>query len=143
MRGGRERRRRFPTEIFPAQGVSWKRLDQAIAGTRAAVNKQIPSYLKLVTDTISETPAVSQREAAALESLCHAFEQATQWRLELADGGCVMLDCAKSAVTIDPELRRRVEELLGPGSFRVTGAPPKASTPQNGANGRRRQMARS
>ena len=42
-------------------------------------------------------------------------------RLELAEGGSVTLDCAKSAVAIDPELRRRVEELLGPGSFRVTG----------------------
>ena len=34
-------------------------------------------------------------------------------RLELADGGSVTLDCAKSGVTIDPELRRRVEELWG------------------------------
>ena len=40
-------------------------------------------------------------------------------RLDLADGGSVTLDCAKSAVAIDPELRRRVEELLGPGSFRI------------------------
>ena len=50
-------------------------------------------------------------------------------RLDLADGGNVTLDCAKSAVTIDPELRRRVEELLGPGSFRVTGSAPKPSPP--------------
>ena len=42
-------------------------------------------------------------------------------RLELADGGVVTLDCAKSGVTIDPELRRRVEELLGPGSFSTYG----------------------
>jgi DNA polymerase-3 subunit alpha len=64
-------------------------------------------------------------------------------RLELADGGNVILDCGKSAVTLDPELRRRVEELLGPGSFRVIGAAPKAAPPpQNGGNNRRRQMAR-
>jgi DNA polymerase-3 subunit alpha len=63
-------------------------------------------------------------------------------RLDLADGGNVTLDCARSAVAIDPELRRRVEDLLGPGSFRVTGAPPKASPQQNGANNRRRQMSR-
>jgi DNA polymerase-3 subunit alpha len=66
-------------------------------------------------------------------------------RLELTEGGAVTLDCAKSAVAIDPELRRRVEDLLGPGSFKVTGAAPKSSPPppqRNGQNGRR-QMARS
>ncbi|MFO0789576.1 MAG: DNA polymerase III subunit alpha [Pirellulales bacterium] len=65
-------------------------------------------------------------------------------RLDLAVGGSVTLDCAKSAVAIDPELRRRVEDLLGPGSFRVIGAAPKSSPPprQNGHNGRR-AMARS
>ena len=64
-------------------------------------------------------------------------------RLELADGGSVMLDCAKSGVTIDPELRRRVEELLGPGNFRLMGGAPKPTPPQQGANNRRRAMARS
>jgi DNA polymerase-3 subunit alpha len=62
-------------------------------------------------------------------------------RLELADGGCVVLDCPKSGVTIDSELRRRVEELLGPGNFRLmAGArtPPPAAT-----NGRRRALVRS
>jgi DNA polymerase-3 subunit alpha len=63
-------------------------------------------------------------------------------RLELNDGSIVMLDCDKSRVTIDPELRRRVEDLLGPGSFRITAAPPKPTQQQNGANNRRRQMAR-
>ena len=63
-------------------------------------------------------------------------------RLDLTDGGCVMLDCAKSSVEINPELRRRVEELLGPGSFRVMASAPKPSAPQNGANNRRRQMSR-
>jgi DNA polymerase-3 subunit alpha len=63
-------------------------------------------------------------------------------RLELSDGGCVVLDCTKSGVTIDPELRRRVDELLGPGNFRLVGAAPRA-TPPNGANNRRRAMARS
>jgi len=63
-------------------------------------------------------------------------------RLDLADGGNVMLDCsAKNAVAIDPELRRRIEELLGPGSFRIMGGAPK-TTPQPGANNRRRAMAR-
>jgi DNA polymerase-3 subunit alpha len=64
-------------------------------------------------------------------------------RLDLVDGGNVMLDCAKSAVAIDPELRRRVEELLGPSSFRIMGGAPKPTPPQQGANNRRRQLARS
>ena len=65
-------------------------------------------------------------------------------RLDLAAGGNVTLDCSKSAVALDPELRRRVEELLGPGSFKIIGSAPKPSAPppRNGQNGRR-QMARS
>jgi DNA polymerase-3 subunit alpha len=63
-------------------------------------------------------------------------------RLELADGGYVLLD-AKNGVAIDPELRRRVDELLGSGNFRLQGgAPRSASTASNGANGRRRTLAR-
>jgi DNA polymerase-3 subunit alpha len=65
-------------------------------------------------------------------------------RLDLADGGAVTLDCVKSAVTIDPELKRRVEELLGPGTFRITGSAPKASPPpRHGARSGRPAMARS
>jgi DNA polymerase-3 subunit alpha len=66
-------------------------------------------------------------------------------RLELATGGSVMLDCgAKSSVAIDPELRRRVEELLGPGSFKIMGGAPKPTPPQQrGPQNGRRQMARS
>ncbi len=64
-------------------------------------------------------------------------------RLELADGGVVTLDCANSRVTIDPELRRRVEELLGPGSFRLTAATSRPAPQQQATNNRRRAMARS
>jgi hypothetical protein len=63
-------------------------------------------------------------------------------RLELADGGVVTLDCAKSSVTIDPELRRRIEELLGPGSFRLTAAASRLAPQQQAANNRRRAMVR-
>ena len=64
-------------------------------------------------------------------------------RLDLADGGNVVLDCGpKSAVSIDPELRRRVEELLGPNSFKIMGAAPKPTTPPPGGNNRRRAMVR-
>jgi hypothetical protein len=62
-------------------------------------------------------------------------------RLELADGGCVMLD-AKSGVTIDPELRRRVDDLLGTGNFRLQGVAAKSAPAPHNGNGRRRAMAR-
>jgi DNA polymerase-3 subunit alpha len=62
-------------------------------------------------------------------------------RLELADGGYVVLECAKSGVTIDAELRRRVDELLGPGNFRLVGAAPRSAT-ANGNPNRRRALAR-
>jgi DNA polymerase III subunit alpha len=67
--------------------------------------------------------------------------KALRLRLEMADGGCVMLD-AKNGVAIDPELRRRVEDLLGPGNFRLQGAAPKPTGPPQNGNGRRRAMAR-
>jgi DNA polymerase-3 subunit alpha len=64
-------------------------------------------------------------------------------RLELAGGGSVTLDCAASSVTLDPELRRRVDELLGPGHFRLLGAAPRNTPPPHTSNGRRRALARS
>jgi DNA polymerase-3 subunit alpha len=62
-------------------------------------------------------------------------------RLDLADGGCVTIDCPKNSVTIDPELRRRVDELLGAGHFRLLAA---ARVPApHVTNGRRRALVRS
>ena len=54
-------------------------------------------------------------------------------RLDLADGSSVHLDCPRS-VEIDAELRRRVEDLLGPGNFNLVGEAPKpvSARPQNG-----------
>jgi DNA polymerase-3 subunit alpha len=54
-------------------------------------------------------------------------------RLDLTDGSSVQLDCPRS-VELDAELRRRVEELLGPGHFSLVGEAPKpvAARPQNG-----------
>jgi hypothetical protein len=50
------------------------------------VNKQIPSYLKLAADTINEPPAASTEDLLALDVVCQAFKQATEWRLEYAPG---------------------------------------------------------
>jgi GAF domain-containing protein len=51
------------------------------------VNKQIPTYLKLVTDTINQTPAAVTEDLAGLTGICRAFEQATGWRLEVDTAG--------------------------------------------------------
>ena len=50
------------------------------------MNKQIPSYLKLVTDTTSETRAAQSEDLAGIVAVCQAFEQATGWQLEYAAG---------------------------------------------------------
>jgi serine phosphatase RsbU (regulator of sigma subunit) len=52
------------------------------------VSKQIPSYLKLVTDTTAETPTVASEDLAAIAGVAAAFQQAAGWRLEV-DGGPV------------------------------------------------------
>jgi DNA polymerase-3 subunit alpha len=61
-------------------------------------------------------------------------------RLDLANGGSITIDCPKNSVAIDAELRRRVDELLGPGNFRLMGAS-RAPAPHV-TNGRRRTPVR-
>jgi DNA polymerase-3 subunit alpha len=64
--------------------------------------------------------------------------------LVLTDGGSITIDCANSGVTLDPELRRRVDDLLGPGNFKlIAGAPRPAASPPASTYARRREMARS
>jgi DNA polymerase-3 subunit alpha len=61
--------------------------------------------------------------------------------LTLADGGSVTLDCPNYNVAIDPELRRRIEDLLGPANFKfIPGGQRTAPPPPR--NGRRPAMAR-
>lgn len=56
----------------------------------------------------------------------------------LADGCKVTLKCDQVRVELNSELRRRVDELLGPGNIRLLSAPPKSSPPPPGRNGNRR-----
>ncbi|MEX2316176.1 MAG: DNA polymerase III subunit alpha [Pirellulales bacterium] len=64
--------------------------------------------------------------------------------LALSDGGSVSIDCPTCGVTLDPELRRRVDELLGAGNFKLIAGATRALAPAPAAtNGRRRTMARS
>jgi DNA polymerase-3 subunit alpha len=65
-------------------------------------------------------------------------------RLDLASGAQVWLDSNWQGLDLNPELRRRVEDLLGPGSVAIQAARP---TPKNGNGasgyvGRPRQPAR-
>ena len=63
-------------------------------------------------------------------------------RILVTGCGSVMLDCAKNGVTIDAELRRRVDELLGPGNFRLLGAAARPA-PLPVTSDRRRALERS
>jgi DNA polymerase-3 subunit alpha len=61
-------------------------------------------------------------------------------RLDLTDGGSVTLDCASSGVAFDPELRRRVDDLLGPGNFKLVGNGARSAATA-ATNGRRSASA--
>ncbi len=60
--------------------------------------------------------------------------------LSLADGGNVTIDCPNYSVAIDPELRRRIEDLLGPANFKFIPGGQRTAPPP--PNGRRPAMAR-
>ncbi len=64
-----------------------------------------------------------------------------QLALWLADGAKVYLKSERLRVDLNPELRTRVDDLLGPGNVKLLSAPPKPSGNGNG-NGRGRQYAR-
>ena len=50
------------------------------------MNKQIPNYLRLVTDTSLQPPASTNEDLAAVEHVCQAFSEATGWQLQYAAG---------------------------------------------------------
>ena len=51
--------------------------------------------------------------------------------LELAIGEQVMIGCPNTKLELNPELRTRIDDLLGPGNFKLISAPPKPSVPAN------------
>jgi DNA polymerase-3 subunit alpha len=65
---------------------------------------------------------------------------ALQLVLQLADGSKVHLKTNSVAVELNPELRTRLDDLLGPGNVKLLASPPKLQ-PSRPANGRR-QMVR-
>jgi GAF domain-containing protein len=93
-----------------------------------AVNKQIPSYLKLVTDTIAESPALASEDLAAIAQLGQAFERTTGWRLEVDDASEAT---AKTSLMWSAPVNPGVG--IAPGHIRLfstgdaTGCPPRLS----------------
>ncbi|MBX3413590.1 MAG: DNA polymerase III subunit alpha [Pirellulales bacterium] len=62
--------------------------------------------------------------------------------LTLNDGSRVRCQCDKMRVEVNAEMRRRVEELLGPGQLSLVAEPPKPAAPQRQKNGYERAGAR-
>ena len=55
----------------------------------------------------------------------------------LADGSKVSCDCSGLSVSINAEMRARVDDLLGPGNFRLITAAPNAGPRSGNGWGRR------
>ncbi|MEX0938161.1 MAG: DNA polymerase III subunit alpha [Pirellulales bacterium] len=70
-------------------------------------------------------------------------DKALKLVLMLNDGTRVEMNCEKHRVELNPEMRRRVEELLGAENFRLITAPRGGNGSRNGAGGhpRRRERA--
>ncbi|MEM6331094.1 MAG: DNA polymerase III subunit alpha [Planctomycetota bacterium] len=71
----------------------------------------------------------------------YAGDKPLKLHLQLAGGGHVLLESRRRVRLDDPEMRRRVEDLLGPGCYRLNSAPPQAVPPPKGAGRRQRQSA--
>ena len=63
-------------------------------------------------------------------------------RLDLASGGQVWLDSCWPGVQLHPELRQRVDGLLGPGNLRLQSTPPPSQPARQGQGGRGRGAGR-
>ncbi len=144
--------------LWPEQFAQFGQLVQpeAIVALRAAVdrrpgaeevnliiNEVIPlaelsaRYTNGVVITIRESELGSEKLETLREILRgYPGDKQLRLRLELADGGAVMIDCPKK-VELAAELRRRVDELLGAGNFKLVGAAPKMPAPNAGRAARR------
>ncbi len=70
-------------------------------------------------------------------------DQRVQLVLALSDTAHVTIACDKHPVQLSSELRRRVDELLGPGNVKLISEPPKATPGNgNGFNSRSRAAAK-
>lgn len=98
------------------------------------------------TSGISIRVREAEHGVAALEKLREILRgypgtKPVKMHLALADGGSLTFDCPKYSVTIDPELRRRIEELLGEANFKFIPTAQRSAPPPP-QNGRRPALAR-
>lgn len=136
--------------LWPEQFAQFGHLVEgdAIVGIRGAIDRRPGAEeVNLIVNELMPIEALSERftngvvislreadGAERLESLreiLRGYPGAKSLKLALAleDGGRVQLDCPKG-VELGTELKNRVEDLLGPGAFRLTGgAPPSKSPP--------------
>jgi DNA polymerase-3 subunit alpha len=110
------------------------------------VNELIPldqlagRYTRGIEIRVVENP----RSAEQLEQLYEILRGypgncGLQVLLSLADGNQVRLTAGKLRVTVDPQMRERIDNLLGPGQFRLITSRPSPSAP-SASNGRRMAM---
>ncbi len=109
------------------------------------VNELIPletlaeRFTKGVVIRIDETKHAQQGLDSLYEILrYYPGEKELQLALALADGSTVLLKSDGVRIALDAEMRRRVDELLGPGNFRLLTSPPRpAAAPTPAGRGRR------
>ncbi len=111
--------------------------------TNVIVNELIPldqlagRYTRGIEIRVEESP----KSAEQLEKLYEIVRGypgncSLQILLSLADGNQARLTAGKLRVNVDAQMRERIDDLLGPGHFRLLTSRPSASPPAN-ANGRR------
>jgi len=126
--------------------VARGRIDRRGDGVNLIVNELIPldelesRYTSGMIVSINEADDGS-RTLKQLYEIVRGYPGSREVRfmITLNDGSCVRLKSNKVRVDITPELRDRVDDLLGPGNLRLIMSPP---TPSGGKrNGKRRNGA--
>ena len=137
--------------LWPEQFAQFGELVQAdaIVGLRVAVDKrpgaeevnlivnEVFPIQELATRYTSGVTIVLDQQRHGVEGLQTLREitrgypgnKLMKLQLRLHDGGVATLECGQKLTLDNPELRRRIEELLGASSFHLQTAPPKATTP--------------
>ncbi len=132
-----------PDAIVVVRGAVDKRpgSDEANLIVNLIVNEIIPladlpgRYTRGVMIRLSEAEDGPQKLQLLYEILRgYPGKSELQLVICLADGRKVSCQCADFAVTINPEMRTRVDDLLGPGNFRLITAAPAVGN--KGGNGR-------